>query len=477
LADQTQLNPGVGGDIIATEDPGLGYKLPVSKIRLGALDVDGGDVTPGNPLPVGGVNPATGAALAPSVVPAGGLNEQAVYDARAASARDELRVNMQAIVDLFTTSVLQVAAKIAGQPAGAPDATNVLPVQGVAGGTPVQTNIVSLAGMATVFPAGELRAQLEPTQLFLDAFDTTVFDTVNRWNAPVLVGGGQAVTNTQASVLIASGTTANGYAILTSQPTFRPSSPGFLQFLHTVNIETPTLLNAYRFWGGIAAIPTTPTTAVPLTDAAGWEVAPDGKLYAVTYAGGGRNLIGNVPQVHVDGKVHKYFLYYRGELAYWAIDTLENIVAVNPTGALGPNNNIFVTGGIAIAGPTPPTSSAQLNFNAVWVADTSGAAAPVTDSQYPWRAARVTAPGAAPIAGDGALVVALSPNAPIALDESGAPGLLPLGRGSRVQLMLDRENSAQNAAIIAKLDAILFVLMQMGGVSPPANDPAFTLTQ
>jgi hypothetical protein len=51
MADNTTLNIGIGGDVIATEDPGLGYKLPVSKIRLGATDIDGGDVTITNPFP------------------------------------------------------------------------------------------------------------------------------------------------------------------------------------------------------------------------------------------------------------------------------------------------------------------------------------------------------------------------------------------------------------------------------------------
>lgn len=52
MSDNTTLNIGIGGDVIATEDPGLGYKLPVSKIRLGSLDVDGGDVTIANPFPI-----------------------------------------------------------------------------------------------------------------------------------------------------------------------------------------------------------------------------------------------------------------------------------------------------------------------------------------------------------------------------------------------------------------------------------------
>lgn len=51
MADNTTLNPGTGGDVIMTEQVGAA-KIPVSKIRLGAQDVDGGDVTVTNPFPV-----------------------------------------------------------------------------------------------------------------------------------------------------------------------------------------------------------------------------------------------------------------------------------------------------------------------------------------------------------------------------------------------------------------------------------------
>lgn len=51
MADGTTLNPGSGGDKIVTEDLGDGTKMPVSKIRLGDTDEDGGDVTSDNPFP------------------------------------------------------------------------------------------------------------------------------------------------------------------------------------------------------------------------------------------------------------------------------------------------------------------------------------------------------------------------------------------------------------------------------------------
>ena len=51
MADNTLLNPGTGGDTIATEDIG-GVKVPVTKIVIGAHGVNDGPVTSDNPLPV-----------------------------------------------------------------------------------------------------------------------------------------------------------------------------------------------------------------------------------------------------------------------------------------------------------------------------------------------------------------------------------------------------------------------------------------
>lgn len=51
MADNTQLNQGVGGDLFRSEDIGS-YKIGVSKIYTGAFGIDDGPVTPDNPLPV-----------------------------------------------------------------------------------------------------------------------------------------------------------------------------------------------------------------------------------------------------------------------------------------------------------------------------------------------------------------------------------------------------------------------------------------
>ena len=51
MSNNTILNPGVGGDTISTEDVGSS-KIQRVKVALGASGIDGGNVTPTNPLPV-----------------------------------------------------------------------------------------------------------------------------------------------------------------------------------------------------------------------------------------------------------------------------------------------------------------------------------------------------------------------------------------------------------------------------------------
>jgi hypothetical protein len=54
MADGTTLYPGAGGDKIDTEDLGGRGKIQRVKLALGALDVDGNDISPTNPVPTFG---------------------------------------------------------------------------------------------------------------------------------------------------------------------------------------------------------------------------------------------------------------------------------------------------------------------------------------------------------------------------------------------------------------------------------------
>ena len=51
MADNTTLNPGVGGDVVAADDVG-GIKYQRIKLTLGADGVNDGDVSASNPIPV-----------------------------------------------------------------------------------------------------------------------------------------------------------------------------------------------------------------------------------------------------------------------------------------------------------------------------------------------------------------------------------------------------------------------------------------
>lgn len=250
-----------------------------------------------------------------------------------------------------------------------------------------------------MFPNGEGRIQAEAHQLFLDSYDTGL-DTTTKWNTPVAAGGGQsATTNTPGDTLLGTGTTANGYSYLTSRPTFRGTAPGWLRHMNAVNIEFPVLTNAYRFWG-IGTVPVTPTAAAPLTDACGYEIATSAKMFAVCYSGGTRNVIqdlststGNSTQPQ-DSAVHKYFLYFRGDYSFWAIDDAENVVATMPTGAPGPIVNVLPITMVAVAGTSGPSSTGTLQSNVVFMGDTSGARGNnIADATNPWQAASVSALG------------------------------------------------------------------------------------
>lgn len=251
---------------------------------------------------------------------------------------------------------------------------------------------------ATVFAAGEMRVQEEPTQLFHDDFGTGTLDTTNRWKSPTASGGGVAASNAVGDTVLGTGTTANGYSYLESVTTFTPRNPGWNQFQASVNLPSPYIANTY-FFLGLGTSPATPTAAAPLTNAAGFEVAVGGKMYAVCYASGTRNVIqdlssgtGNGTQP-TDSAVHIYTLFFRGDRAYWSIDGLDNVVASMLTGANGPNVNTLPVKFTAIAGTSAPASNGQITVNQVFMADTTRQNVQLSDGTFPWRKAQIDALG------------------------------------------------------------------------------------
>ncbi len=247
----------------------------------------------------------------------------------------------------------------------------------------------------TVFAPGELRVALEPSQLFYNAFDSGL-DTTNVWTA-VAGGGGVAPTNQSGQSNIGTGTTANGFSYLNSITTFQPVPPGWLEYASAINLPSPYVANTY-FWIGPGNHATTPTAAAALTDGAGFEVAIGGKMFAVCWSGGARNQIADLSssgsnKQPLDGNVHIYYIYYRGDNIWWAIDSRDNIVASIPNGSLGPVVNTLPYLLMAVAGTVAPASSAVLIDNLSYVADTTSRAAQLSDATFPWRKTTVDASG------------------------------------------------------------------------------------
>lgn len=253
----------------------------------------------------------------------------------------------------------------------------------------------------TCFPLAngyELSVAMEPNQVFWDDFGATPLDTVNRWTATT-GGGGNATAMSVPSVgnaTLGSGTTASGFSFGVSQFAFPGRNPGYLFAQHQIQVEVaPILTNAYRFWG-FANFPGTPTAAAPITDGVGFEIGITGKMAAVTWATGTRQLVqdlsttGNNKQP-LDGNTHKYVIWFRGDNILWFIDN--NLVAQTVTGALGPNTNTESVAYLSVANTSGPSSSAVITVAQVSVGDTSRNAQRIVDGTYSWRAAQVTPQG------------------------------------------------------------------------------------
>src|SRR5258708_2549945 len=243
--------------------------------------------------------------------------------------------------------------------------------------------------------AGEQRMVAPAGSLFYNAFDAGL--SALYWKTAVAGGGGVAAISEAGDTRLGTGTTANGFSTLESVPSFQPASPGWLQISFPNNVPFPYVANTY-FFMGVGTQPGTPTAAAPLTDAAGFEVAVGGRMFAVCYSGGQRNIIadlsttGNNTQP-LDGNAHMYTLYYRGDHITWTIDGPDAVVAQTFSGAPGPIVNTLPLKLMAIAGPLAPPSNGQLQCNAAFVGDTTNHASQIADGSLLWQKASVDSSG------------------------------------------------------------------------------------
>jgi hypothetical protein len=248
---------------------------------------------------------------------------------------------------------------------------------------------------------GPLRTSSEEKFLFLDTHDQAL-DLVNRWAAAT----GANLPAVSSSVLtFGTATTASAFGKLVSNPTFGPLIPAFCQNSFAIKLDATgaAATGGHRFWG-LGTSPATPATtsaATKLTDAIGFEVDTDGKMYAVVYANGTRSSAIDLSasgtgdaqsKQPLDGGYHRYLIQIRTDRIYWFIDGLDTPVAsvsfITPTTQTLP---------ILLQTINPATSVAAggypLLVQGTVVADTAGNHNQLADGTYPWRKATVSSAG------------------------------------------------------------------------------------
>jgi hypothetical protein len=259
------------------------------------------------------------------------------------------------------------------------------------------------AGLLIHRPYGPVRVSTEDRTLFLDTHDQAL-DTTNRWNA----GTGTNAPSTSGSVLtFGTTTTVSIYGKLTSRPSFAPLIPGFLQVSFAINVNTAAgteRTNGHRFWG-VGTSPGTPATtsaSTKLTDAIGFEIDTDGKMYAVVTAAGVRTATdlsstgtgAAQSKQPLDGAYHRYLIQIRTDRIYWFIDSLDTPVAtvsfVTPTTQTLPVLIQSINPGASVAAGGYP-----LLVQGTVVADTAQNHTQIGDGTYQWRKLEVTDLGAA----------------------------------------------------------------------------------
>ncbi len=280
-------------------------------------------------------------------------------------------------------------------------------------GTSTNSYLVDTGGInrATVWPYAELSTSSEPSNRFQDTFDSGVRDA-NNWATPTTAGGASACTWAAGNVACGTGTTANGYAYMTTNPTFRPTQPGYIRSGFAIKLPAQASLpsNSYAFWG--TATPTaTPTAASPVQEGCGFELQPGvlgaGKMYVACYAGAARTVIadmsastGNGMQP-TDGLTHRYamdfagdsMVFYLGSYTSGAKDQIVwNVIATQQNGVNGPNVNTQPVLLMTVAGASAPSSSLALNIAATWVGQTNNNNW-MCDATYSYRCATVDAAG------------------------------------------------------------------------------------
>lgn len=294
----------------------------------------------------------------------------------------------------------------------------------VSDANPLPVHIRGTNGVeAGVTTYGYFRVTQEPSSLFTEQFD--VLDTTNRWTTK-LATGTAAVTN--GVLAISSSTTASAYGGLSTQVTFAPNGLNFLALGCTLIIPTWTQANTKRFWGW-GSVPTTPTTAIPVTNGCGFEIDDAGNFLAVVYETNVRTQSININTAKPADGVPFYTAIARraDRIDYYVNNTLNPVATV-----LIPTLDVATLPAylIAVNAASAPAAAATMNVTAFGIADTGQNSQSIKDPTNPFWQANVTKPSTAVAATQSALAVALHPSSP--LNGQSATGAAVAGNPVRI---------------------------------------------
>ena len=275
----------------------------------------------------------------------------------------------------------------------------------------------------------------QPYTLFVDDFSAGTLNKSTKWNRPTTGGGGNAVaaTNAVGQTTLSPGTAANGFSVLVSQRTIWDRNPGYNLYQGNINLPIPSVTHEYMLFGFLnfvytAGLPA-PTLAVPVQDAAAFELGVDGKLRAVTFASQGKVIVADLsvsqgaiavpgPNAAAGGAASgtftggcnctpqiqqpkngaglitdsfKYVILFRGDNILWYMENQTNgtlmLVAFTTRGAVGLDVNQTTMGYLAMNDAVGVGSAAVMQVNQITVGDTAKNPEPGFDrSAYPQQA-------------------------------------------------------------------------------------------
>lgn len=408
MSDNTTLNPGTGGDIIATDDVG-GVKFQRMKLALGADGAHDGDVSAANPLPVAGTVELGASSLAAleSVTAVGPLTDaQLRATAVPVSGTVELGATSLAALESVTAvgPLTNAELRATAVPVSGPLTDSQLRATGV--DVDITSPNAKAAGIyATIAAYGYLRVTDEPTAQFYDPLDS--LDTTDRWTLRNSTGTA-AVAN--GVLTVSSSTTASAYGGLFTQPTFTNRGLSFLPIGAALAFDNSTIANTLR-WFGHGALQAAPSVSSFVVNGTGFVLDGSGNLYAKIIANGAEVFSADLTAYKpADGSYSRYLIVERSDLTFFYIGTTEVPVAIAQY--KNPEIQTLPISVVSIAAASAPASSATIKAISIGVGDTGKNAQGVCDPAFPWRSATVKKASTAAAATDLPLVVALHPSSP-----------------------------------------------------------------